>query len=197
LAQLGAKLAVYGKEGFMRFCLIVAAAVAAVSIVAPAQAAGCNLGALKAWMPFKGRAYRTEAYSNGTSCAATVATIVVRGPDGKVFWTDAHDASFLMTFAHVKTPRQMQAALADWLTQQHPFKSTGDLPEWKRGAEAPTPLGEFPFYQEEGMDQVTYAKIRAERQALFCYVQGMESLACIAIDKAGVATKVGVQSFPG
>jgi hypothetical protein len=58
-------------------------------------------------------------------------------------------------------------------------------------------LGEFPFYPEEGMDQVTYEQIRAEKQKIFCYVQGMESIACVAISKNGAATKIGVQTFPG
>ena len=81
--------------------------------------------------------------------------------------------------------------------QSQTFKSTGDLPEWKKGAEAPSPLGEFPFYPDQGVDQETYAKIRAEKQAVFCYVQGMESMACVAIARDGTATKVGVQTFPG
>jgi hypothetical protein len=102
-----------------------------------------------------------------------------------------------MPFVDANTVPKMRAALRDWLEQTHPFKSTGDLPEWKQGADAPAMLGEFPFYPEENMNQSGYAKIRAEKQKIFCYVQGMESMACVAISKDGVATKVGVQSFPG
>jgi hypothetical protein len=32
---------------------------------------------------------------------------------------------------------------------------------------------------------------------VFCYVQGMESMACIGLSKDGQMTKIGVQSFPG
>jgi len=31
---------------------------------------------------------------------------------------------------------------------------------------------------------------------VFCYVQGMESMACVALQN-GEMTKVGVQTFPG
>ncbi len=181
----------------MRIRLIVAAALAVAAFVAPAQAAGCSVAVAKAWVPFKGPAYRSEAYSNGATCAGAVVTIVVRAPGGKVLWVDAAPAAQLMPFVDVKTPQRMRAGLNDWLSQQHPFKSTGDLPEWKKGADAPAMLGEFPFYAEAGVDQESYAKIRAEKQAMFCYVQGMESMACVAIAKDGSATKVGVQTFPG
>lgn len=181
----------------MRIGLIVAAVVLAASGIAPASAAGCNLGAAKAWKPFKGAAYSSEAYSNGATCAGAVVTIVVRAPGGDVLWAEAMPATHLMTFADAKTPQRMKAGLVDWLGQQHPFKSTGDLPEWKKGAEAPSMLGEFAFYPEAGVDQESYAKIRADKLAIFCYVQGMESMACVAISKDGSASKIGVQTFPG
>jgi hypothetical protein len=181
----------------MRLHLMAAAALAALSFGAPAQAAGCNLGSAKAWVPFKGQAYRTEVYSNGATCAGAVVTIVIRAAKGDVLWAEAMTATHLMTFADAKTVSKMKVALAETLTQPQTFKTTGDLPEWKKGAEAPAPLGDFPFYPEAGVDQETYAKIRAEKQAVFCYVQGMESMACIAIAKDGAATKVGVQTFPG
>lgn len=180
----------------MRVGLIVAAVLLAVSGAAPAQAAGCNLGVAKPWVPFKGSAYRSEAYSNAASCAGAVVTIVVRARGGQVLWTDAMPAAQLMTFVEAKTPAKMKAALVDWLDQPHTFKSSADLPEWKKGAEAPE-AGEFPFYPEVGVDRDTYMQIRSEKQAMFCYVQGMESLACVAIAKDGAATKVGLQTFPG
>lgn len=181
----------------MRFGSIFGAAVLATGLVAPVQAAGCDQSASKLWPATEGRPLLTEAYSNGRTCAAAVVTIVVRGADGKVLWTDAMAAEFLMTFVEAKTPAKMKAALADWLFQSHTFKSTGDLPEWKKGAEAPTVVGEFPFYPEAGVDQEGYSQIRAEKQPIFCYVQGMESLSCIGLSKDGAMTKIGVQTFPG
>ncbi len=206
--MLGAKLACISREGFMRINLIVAAVVLAaigvalaavvlaVSGVAPASAAGCSLGAAKAWKPFKGPSYSSEAYSNGATCAGAVVTIVVRAPGGDVLWVEAMPAAHLMTFADAKNVKRMKAGIVDWLAQPHMFKSTGDLPDWKKGTDAPV-AGEFPFYPEAGVDQESYAKIRTDRLAVFCYVQGMESMACVAIAKDGSASKIGVQTFPG
>lgn len=184
----------------MRFHLIVAAALVAGGLLAPTLAianlappmpvVSCNLGAAKGW-----QGYWTESYSNGAACADAVVTIVVRA-QRRVLWTDAMPASQLMTFVEAKTPAQMKTALADWLAQRHMFRTSGDLPVWNRGADAPV-AGEFPFYPEAGVDRDTYMQIRAQRQAMFCYVQGMESMACVAIARDGAATKVGVQSFPG
>jgi hypothetical protein len=179
----------------MRVQLILAAFLATTSLemqgpaFVPAGPA-CNLGAAKGW-----QGYWTESYSNGGACADAVVTIVVRA-QRRVLWTDALPAAQVMTFAQAKTPAQMKAALADWLAQPHLFKSSGDLPVWNKGADAPV-AGEFPFYPEGVVDRDTYMQIRAERQAMFCYVQGMESMACVAIARDGTATKVGVQTFPG
>lgn len=168
----------------------IATGVALIETAAPVDAAAaCNLGAAKPWKPF-----RTEAFSNGPTCELAVVTLVIRGADGKVLWTDSSAAEHLMTFAGIKTPKDMSAALSDWLTQNPNRKSTANLPPWKKGAEAPA-AGEFPFHPD--VDQETYERIRSEKQALFCYVQGMESEACVAISRDGSVEKVGVQQFPG
>ena len=39
-------------------------------------------------------------------------------------------------------------------------------------------------------------KLRGQKLPLFCYVQGMESMGCVALDGESI-TKVGLQTFPG
>ena len=56
--------------------------------------------------------------------------------------------------------------------------------------------GEFPFYPEPYYDRSGYEVLRQSDVPLFCYVQGMESIACVALEN-GRMEKVGVQSFPG
>jgi len=163
----------------------------------PAEAAGgCSANASAVWRPTAGKAYRTEAFSSGPSCTLAVATLVVRGPDGRALWVDSAPVEHLMTFVDVKTPQQMGRALGEWLMQSHTFRSTGELPEWKKGADAPA-SGEFAFYPEAGIDRDLYEQTRAEKQPVFCYVQGMESMACVGLSKDGQMTKIGVQTFPG
>lgn len=157
---------------------------------------GCSASATVAWAPARGPSYPTEAFANGRACGTAVVTIVVRGPGGKVLWADAMPAAELMTFVEAKTPSKMKAALAEWLTQQHTFKSTADLPVWKRGAEAPE-AGEFPFYPDAGVDRDSYEQLRAAKRPVFCYVQGMESMACLSLSADGQIEKIGLQLFPG
>lgn len=56
--------------------------------------------------------------------------------------------------------------------------------------------GEFPFYVEEGLDRAAYEAVRGRDAPMFCYIQGMESAACLALEDGRLA-KIGVQSFPG
>lgn len=166
-------------------------------LAAEADAAtNCAASAWRNWSPVKGRTYRTEAFSNGGKCAAAVVTIAVRGPDGTVLWSDAAPGAHVMIFAGVKTRAEMVRALGDWLTQEHMFKTSADLPPWGPADEAPK-SGEFPFYPEAGVDRETYEQVRAQKLPVFCYVQGMESLACLTVTREGQMEKVGVQLFPG
>jgi hypothetical protein len=159
-------------------------------------APGCSASASRVWTPAGGRSYRTEAFSNGGKCASAVVTIAVRGPDGTVLWADGAPGAHVMTFAGVKTRVEMVKALSDWLSQDHMFKSSADLPPWGPNDEAPK-SGEFPFYPEAGVDREGYEQIRAQKLPVFCYVQGMESLACLTVTREGQMEKVGVQLFPG
>ncbi len=174
--------------------------VGALVLTGPASAAdgpvsGCSVSAAATWVPVRGQVYRTEAFSNGPTCAQAVVTIVVRAPDGSVAWADAAPGQYLMTFADVRTRQQMARALADWLSQSS-YKTARELPPWPDGAQGPQ-SGEFPFMPEAWIDREYYERARAEAFPLFCYVQGMESLACIVLPTGERMEKIGVQSFPG
>jgi hypothetical protein len=159
-------------------------------------ASDCSAAAWRNWAPVKGRSYRAEAYSNGRNCAQAIVTIAVRGPDGTVLWSDAAPGAHVMTFAGVTTRADMVKALGEWLMQEHTFKTSADFPPWPEGEEGPK-SGEFPFYPEAGYDRDAYEQVRAQKLPVFCYVQGMESMACLTLTREGQMDKIGVQSFPG
>jgi hypothetical protein len=161
-----------------------------------AAADGCSVHASGRWIPYPGRVYGTEAFSSGPTCAQAAVTLVVRAPDGGVAWVDAAPGEHVMTFADVKTRQDMSGALTDWLSQSSMFKTTRELPAWPEGAQGPE-SGEFPFMPEAWIDRDYYERSRAQGSPMFCYVQGMESIACIALSKDGQMEKIGVQSFPG
>jgi hypothetical protein len=159
-------------------------------------AAGCNASAAAPWRPLSGAEFTIEAVSFGPDCARAVATLVIRNAAGEVLWAEAHESRFVMTLAEVRDADAMQAALAEWIEpSNNAYATTAALPDWPLNSDAPAG-GEFPFYPGPELPRDAYLALRARGTPVFCYVQGMESLACLALDD-GAMTKIGVQTFPG
>lgn len=177
------------------FCLSVAAV--GLPQVASANPGDCNAQASAPWAA-AGSGYQAEALTHGKTCDMSVAVIIVRGPDGTPIFVSAHNARDVMVLAGMASAADMEAALKVWIDQSDGVLSTtGKLPEWAQGQDQPS-LGEFPFMPEPEIDRETYATIRADNTPLFCFVQGMESVACAVLVPAdGVMYKVGLQLFPG
>lgn len=157
---------------------------------------GCQASTTGAWHASTAVTLQVEASSAGPDCAHAVATIAVRDAGGKVLWVDAAASEHLMTLAQAHDLASMQRALADWIdSNNHTIATSSALPDWPQGADAPQ-NGEFPFYPEQELNRDAYIALRAANVPVFCYVQGMESEACVALQD-GAMTKIGVQTFPG
>jgi hypothetical protein len=157
---------------------------------------GCPASTSTTWTPQSGVALTIEAATVGADCAQANAAITLRGAGGGTVWTETYPAAQVMTLAGADSVEDMQRRLGEWISPGGAMAdSTGDLPEWTAGEDAPM-SGEFPFYPDEGLDRAGYAALRARDAPLFCYVQGMESLACLAWENGDLA-KVGLQTFPG
>lgn len=156
---------------------------------------GCDARGFSQWAA-GAETFSIEATTVGPDCARAVATLVVRNSSGEPIYADVRVANHVMTLASVQDPATMQTALTEWVdTSNAAMVSTSALPEWAANAEAPS-SGEFPFYPEEGHTRESYAALRAANYPMFCYVQGMESLACITFGDGGIE-RIGVQTFPG
>lgn len=157
---------------------------------------GCDARAANTWAVGDAQ-YSVEASSDGPDCARAVATIVVRDSSGNPIYAEAHLAQHVMVLAPATTKAAMQTALADWSNPANntTMQTTSALPDWPQGASGPQ-NGEFPFYPEPGYDRDGYLAIRAENAPLLCYVQGMESMSCLAL-RNGALEEIGVQTFPG
>lgn len=121
--------------------------------------------------------------------------LVVRDGAGDIVWSHAAAAAHLFGVNEAGNSAEMSAALSDWASHAAQWpQTTADLPEWEAGADAPG--GEFPFYPEQWIDRDAYLELRAKAEPMYCYVQGMESMACLTVyfDRL---EKIGVQSFPG
>lgn len=164
--------------------------------VRQAAANGCPASTSTNWTPQSGVVFTIDAATTGTDCAQASATITIRRAGGETLWSETHPAAEVMVLAGAETPQDMQRRLGEWISPGGAAAdSAGDLPAWKTGEEAPM-SGEFPFYPEDGLDRTSYEALRTRDAPVFCYVQGMESLACLAWDNGALA-KVGLQTFPG
>ncbi len=156
----------------------------------------CPASAATVWTGEGGATFALEAAARGGDCARATATLTVRGPSGDVVLRETFPAAQVMTLAGAESVTDMERRLAEWISPPGAtFDSTGDLPTWAQGAVQPI-NEEFPFYPEEGFGRAAYEALRARDAAMFCFVQGMESLACYA-QEGGRLVKIGVQSFPG
>jgi len=155
---------------------------------------GCAARAVHEWSAGEAQ-LSLEANTLGPDCVRAVAMLVVRDSSGAPLYADTHIVEHVMTLASARDQAAMQTALGEWVTPATMMTSTSALPDWPANADAPQ-SGEFPFYPEAGYDREAYLALRTNNLPLLCYVQGMESMACIAFDGDGVA-KIGVQTFPG
>ena len=151
---------------------------------------GCPATANATW-----ESLQIEATTSGADCEQAEARIVIRN-GGEQVWNETYPVSQNMALAGAADPEEMQRRLNEWINPPGAASdSTGDLPEWEANAANPM-SGEFPFYVEEGVDRAAYEAVRGRDAPMFCYIQGMESAACLVLDN-GRLTKIGVQSFPG
>jgi hypothetical protein len=184
---------------------ILAAAAAALALAGCMQqigqpreaAAACAASASDTWRPAGAGEYSIEATTSGPDCRRAVATLVIRDAQGQVAWTEAYPTEDIMVLAPAHDVAAMRTALAEWIAPESntTMQSTSALPEWPTTADSPQ-NGEFPFYPEPGYDRDAYSALRANNLPLYCFVQGMESMACLALRDDGLE-KIGVQAFPG
>lgn len=161
-----------------------------------ASVRGCQAVATSPWRPLSGVEFTVEAVSAGPDCERAVATLVIRDTAGRVLWADARAAGRVMGLSQARDVETMQRAMLEWIDPANSSMSTtAALPDWPANAQGPE-RGEFPFHPEPEWDRGAYLALRQGGTPMFCYVQGMESLACVALNQ-GRIDKVGVQSFPG
>jgi ABC-type Fe3+-hydroxamate transport system substrate-binding protein len=184
---------------------ILVAAAAALAIAGCMQqigrresaASACNVSANDTWRPEGGGEFSIEAASAGPDCERAVATLVIRDAEGRVAWAEAYPTEDIMVLANARDSGAMEVSLAGWINPaaNTTMQTSSALPEWPANADSPQ-NGEFPFYPEAGYDRDSYTTLRTNNLPLYCFVQGMESMACLALGDSGLE-KIGVQSFPG
>lgn len=169
-------------------------AIAPLGAIAQDSLTGCPATAERAWIDDGS----VSAIALGPSCETAALVLMLRDGEGALLYVGAHHPQDLFGFEEATvSPAAMTAALEDWVAGGWPERG-GELPEWDDEAQGALG-GEFPFYVEPWLDAELYNSIRDENGPILCYIQGMESLACIARypDAFGAWVRIGAQSFPG
>ena len=157
---------------------------------------GCAVSVTTPWRPLSGVEFKTTATTIGATCAEATATLRISYGADQTLYSQDFPTAQVMVLAPAQDNAEMETALTEWLDQsRNVMPTTAQLPPWPAGAAQPA-AGEFPFYPEEGVTQAAYEAWRRTGAPMFCFVQGMESMACLAW-RDGAMTKIGVQSFPG
>ncbi len=172
------------------------AAVTFATLGSAAEAADCSGQARAPWTS-AGKGYAVAATARGRTCARAAVSLAIVGPHGKTLHRYSAPAGQNFEFHDVRTKAAMSKALARLVAGGSNWKTSADLPDWTDKDSQPGGGREFPFYVEDGMSRDAYLAIRKANRPLFCYVQGMESTACVVLRANGAVQKVGAQSFPG
>jgi hypothetical protein len=156
----------------------------------------CDAAAEGEWASATGLRFRVEATTSGPTCRQSAALMIVRNAAGDVVWTDARPAAFVAGLNTPTTRTPMTFALQEWIGFGSRGQTTADLPPWPHPQPVPTSVSGFEFDPEPWINRETYLAMRERAEPMFCYVQGMESLACL-VEYHGRLEKIGVQAFPG
>ncbi|MGE3930241.1 MAG: hypothetical protein AB7G05_08755 [Hyphomonadaceae bacterium] len=147
---------------------------------APAQeasASGCVVTANPRELQFGGETYRVEARAEGASCEEAVASLRLLNPAGTAIFETAYPTN--------QVPLAFRAAGADearlteelnaWTANVAQQPTADSLPAWPEGAERPQ-------YFTPAIGRDGYEAARSAQRPLFCFPDGGESNACVAID---------------
>lgn len=160
--------------------------------VAPAETAAVTTAACTVEAPARdvtlgGATYKAEARAEGDSCETARAELRLRAPNGAVIFETAYPTNQIPLAFRTQGSDQTRLAteLAGWTENvaQHP--TADGLPAWPQGADKP------PNFTAT-VAREAYEAARTARRPIFCFPDGNESNACVAVDtSAQTATLLG------
>jgi hypothetical protein len=142
----------------------------------PAPQAGCNAQASRDWSAVGSAYYVIEAEAHGATCRDAIATIRIVSRDGATLFTRDYPVSQVpLAFNPNGDQTGLRSDLEGW-TQNVAETQTADwLPAWPTRAERP------PNFQP-AVTRGQYEAARGSQGPLFCYPDGGESNACVAMN---------------
>lgn len=143
-----------------------------------APVSGCSVDASRDWSAVGSQYYIIEAEADGANCAEATATMRIKSQQGAVLFERAYPtAQVPLAFAPNGDRTARRAELESW-TENTADPATADtLPPWpSRDARPPN------FQPAEGVTRNVYENARGAQGPLFCYPDGGESNACVAMN---------------
>jgi hypothetical protein len=151
---------------------------------APPQQPGCNAQASRDWSAVGSQYYVIEAEAHGETCATAVATIRIESRDGTVLFTrDYPVADVPAAFSAGSDQTGLRVEIEGWTMNAADTATADWLPAWPARAERP------PHFQP-AVTRNRYEAARGAQGPLFCYPDGAQSSACVAMAGDG-ATFLG------
>jgi hypothetical protein len=144
---------------------------------AAAQAAGCFAEASQDWSAVGSQYYVIEAEATGPTCRDAVATLRITSRDGAVLFEHAYPtAQVPLAFNPNGDQTGLRNELEEWIQNTADTPTADWLPAWPAGASHPPR-----FRPASGVTRNAYEQFRGNQGPLFCYPDGGESNACIAM----------------
>ena len=136
---------------------------------------GCDANASRDWSAVGSQYYIIEAEAHGATCAEAVATIRIKSTEGQVLFThDYPTRDVSLAFNPNGDQTGLREEIESWTQNASETGTAAELPAWPAGAQAP------PGFQPAVARNV-YEQARGNQSALFCYPDGGESNACVAV----------------
>ena len=118
-----------------------------------------------------------EAEATGATCRDAVATIRINSRDGAVLFTrDYPTAQVPLAFNPNGAQNELRNDLEEWTVNVAETPTADWLPAWPAGAAHPPG-----FQPASGVTRSFYESARGAQGPLFCYPDGGESNACVAM----------------
>ena len=137
---------------------------------------GCSAQTSHDWSAPGSQYYLIDAQAHGPTCKEAVATIRIRSRDDAVLFEHTYPvAEVPLAFNPNDDLTGMRSDLEAWATNAADAPTADSLPAWPAGADHP------PFFRPVVTRQV-YENFRGMQGPLFCYPDGAESNACVAMN---------------
>jgi hypothetical protein len=139
-------------------------------------AAGCNASASHDWSAVGSQYYMIEAEAHGPTCREAVATIRIKAHDGQtvLFERSYPVAEVPLAFNPNSDQTGFRSDLEEWTANVADTPTANWLPAWPAGADHP------PFFHPL-VSRAQYESFRGNQGPIFCYPDGGESNACVAM----------------